>query len=172
MKNKYQNMLRHYIGDIIYGANDGIVTTFTIISGVYGAQLSYRLIIILGLINLLADGISMGASRFLSIRSKARAREQYATVKDASYHGTVTFCAFVVFGAIPLVSFFIPGFEQHKFRITFLICIIALFLAGCLQYFLNRRYWWRTGLEMATVGGTVALIAYYLGYLLRNIEFA
>ncbi len=59
-----------YISDVIYGANDGIITTFAVIAGSVGATLSPGIIVILGLANLLADGFSMGASNFLSIRSE------------------------------------------------------------------------------------------------------
>ena len=35
-----RDLLRHYMEDIIYGATDGIITTFTIISGVEGEKLN------------------------------------------------------------------------------------------------------------------------------------
>lgn len=59
-----------YIGDFIYGANDGIITTFAVIAGAVGASLSPVVIIILGFANIFADGISMGASNYLSMRSE------------------------------------------------------------------------------------------------------
>lgn len=60
-----------YIKDIVYGANDGIITTFAVVSGVMGASLSIQTVLILGFANLIADGISMGASNFLGSRSLA-----------------------------------------------------------------------------------------------------
>ena len=39
----HREVLQHYLGDIIYGANDGIVTTFAVVAGVAGAALSPRL---------------------------------------------------------------------------------------------------------------------------------
>lgn len=59
-----------YIGDLVYGANDGIITTFAVVAGAAGAALPPGIIIILGLANLVADGISMGASSFLSKTSE------------------------------------------------------------------------------------------------------
>ena len=44
----------------VYGANDGIITTFAVVSAVAGAGLDPKIIIILGLANLIADGFSMG----------------------------------------------------------------------------------------------------------------
>lgn len=59
-----------YLGDMVYGGLDGIVTTFAIVSGVAGAQLGSGIILILGLANLLADGFSMAAGAYLSTKSE------------------------------------------------------------------------------------------------------
>lgn len=59
-----------YIQDIVYGANDGIVTTFAVVSGVAGAELAASVVIILGFANVLADALSMGLGNYLSLRSK------------------------------------------------------------------------------------------------------
>lgn len=59
-----------YIHDIVYGANDGIVTTFAVVSGVAGAELAAYLVVILGFANVLADGLSMGLGNYLSSKSK------------------------------------------------------------------------------------------------------
>ncbi len=60
-----------YIHDIVYGANDGIVTTFAVVSGVAGADLSPSVVVILGFANVLADGLSMGLGNYLSSKSRA-----------------------------------------------------------------------------------------------------
>lgn len=59
-----------YVGDFIYGANDGIITTFAIVAGSVGASLPPLVIIVLGFANIVADGISMGASNYLGKRSE------------------------------------------------------------------------------------------------------
>lgn len=66
------------IHDIVYGAHDGIVTTFAVVAGTVGADLPDRIILVLGIANLLADGFSMGAGAFLSSRSEA---DQYARLR-------------------------------------------------------------------------------------------
>ncbi len=65
-----------YLGDAVYGALDGIVTTFAVVAGVVGASLSSKIILILGFANLLADGISMAAGSYLSRRSIEGFRDQ------------------------------------------------------------------------------------------------
>jgi len=63
-----------YVGDMVYGGLDGIVTTFAVVSGVAGAGLGAGIVLILGLANLLADGLSMAGGAYLSLKSE---REYY-----------------------------------------------------------------------------------------------
>src|SRR5690554_373469 len=53
-----------YLRDFIYGAIDGAVTTFAVVSGVAGANLPTHVIVILGLANLVGDGFSMAVSNY------------------------------------------------------------------------------------------------------------
>lgn len=63
--------VRHsYLRDFIYGAIDGAVTTFAVVSGVAGANLASGIVIILGLANLIGDGFSMAVSNFLGTRAE------------------------------------------------------------------------------------------------------
>lgn len=59
-----------YLGDFVYGANDGIITTLAVVSGASGASLPEYVVVIMGFANLFADGISMGASNFLGTKSE------------------------------------------------------------------------------------------------------
>jgi vacuolar iron transporter family protein len=59
-----------YLRDWIYGGIDGTVTTFAIVAGVVGADLSTSVLLILGLANLLADGFAMAASNYTGTKSE------------------------------------------------------------------------------------------------------
>ena len=54
----------NYVRDFVYGGIDGAVTTFAIVAGVVGAALASKIVVILGLANLLADGFSMAAGNY------------------------------------------------------------------------------------------------------------
>lgn len=56
----------------VYGANDGIITTFAVVAGVAGAGLSPAIVLILGVANLIADGISMGIGDYLGEKSEQK----------------------------------------------------------------------------------------------------
>ena len=61
---------------IVYGGNDGIVTTFAVVAGFAGAgaegtaQIGTMAVILFGLANLFADAASMGLGEFLSSRAE------------------------------------------------------------------------------------------------------
>ncbi|MGB7348021.1 MAG: VIT1/CCC1 transporter family protein [Pirellulaceae bacterium] len=65
-----------YLSDFVYGAIDGTVTTFAVVSGVAGADLSSSIVIILGFANLIGDGFSMAASNFLGTRTDMQLHEK------------------------------------------------------------------------------------------------
>jgi VIT1/CCC1 family predicted Fe2+/Mn2+ transporter len=59
-----------YLGEMVYGGLDGIITTFAVVSGVAGADLGSKVVLILGLANLFADGFSMAVGAYLSAKSE------------------------------------------------------------------------------------------------------
>jgi VIT1/CCC1 family predicted Fe2+/Mn2+ transporter len=63
--------------DFVYGAIDGVVTTFAVVAGVAGAGLATRVVLILGVANLAADGFSMAISNFIGARSEEQRRQRY-----------------------------------------------------------------------------------------------
>jgi len=65
-----------YLRDFIYGAIDGAVTTFAVVAGVEGADLSASVVLILGGANLIADGFSMAVSNFLGLRAQRQQLER------------------------------------------------------------------------------------------------
>ncbi|MBE3582845.1 MAG: VIT1/CCC1 transporter family protein [Limnochordaceae bacterium] len=67
---KHEEERGKYLSDAVYGASDGIVTTFAVVAGVAGASLSPVVVVIMGLANLFGDGFSMAAGAYLSGRSE------------------------------------------------------------------------------------------------------
>lgn len=99
-----QSAFASYLKEIIYGGVDGIITTFAVVAGFSGAafsgnatlQLSSLVILLFGLANLFADGVSMGLGNFLSIRSDQmlygtiRKKEEYETSHNADVEAEET----------------------------------------------------------------------------------
>lgn len=221
-----------YLKDFIYGAIDGAVTTFAVVTGVAGAGLPSGVVIVLGLANLLADGFSMGISNFLGTRAenqkRAKIREDEAreiddfpegereeirqiykrkgfsgeqleqlvavitqdrqqwidtmiqdehglALEDTNpwYAGGATVLAFIVIGFIPLLTFiinwFIPNTISQPFLGSCLLTALAFALVGAWKGILVKQHAVWAALETMTVGGIAALLAYWVGYLLKGL---
>jgi VIT1/CCC1 family predicted Fe2+/Mn2+ transporter len=161
------DVARHYLGDLIYGANDGLVTTFAIVSGVAGAGLSAGVVLVLGVANLLADGFSMGASNYLAIRSVAHAEGVSRGIREPLLHATATFSAFLLVGAVPLLGYLLFG---SSFAASAAISGATLFAVGAARSLVVPRSWIRSGLEMTLVGAAAAAVAYGVGAFLREAK--
>ncbi|HEX6913218.1 MAG TPA: VIT1/CCC1 transporter family protein [Longimicrobium sp.] len=166
-----RDLLRHYLRDLVYGANDGIITTFAVVAGVAGAALSVRTVLILGMANLLADGFSMGASNFLSIRSEEAVRHSRGDPMGEPFpfrHGLATMLAFFVAGAVPLLPYVLVT-PDRRFGVAVWATLVTLFVVGALRSTVTLLRWWKAGLEMLLVGATAAAVAYGVGYLLADV---
>jgi VIT1/CCC1 family predicted Fe2+/Mn2+ transporter len=164
-------LFRHYLSDLIYGANDGIITTFAVVTGVTGAALESRIVVILGLANLIADGFSMGASNFLAIRSHQAVRVADGKKPSEPFplrHAFATFAAFVVAGSVPLISYLL-GFGSAAFPIALGLTMFALFAVGAARSTVTDTRWWVAGLEMLVVGALAAAVAYFIGNFLAGL---
>ena len=163
---------RHYIRDLVYGANDGIITTFAVVSGVAGGALSHTAVLVIGAANLAADGVSMGVGNLMAIRAEERAREAAGLPELERYpwkHGLATLLAFVVAGIIPLVPFVLPLPGDLRLAWSAAATFATMFGLGAARTLVTSERWWRGGLETLTLGAIVALTAYAAGRAVASI---
>jgi VIT1/CCC1 family predicted Fe2+/Mn2+ transporter len=62
-----------HLGDAVLGAIDGCVTTFAVVSGASGGGFSRAVIIVLGVANLVADGLSMAVGNYQAASTRRQA---------------------------------------------------------------------------------------------------
>lgn len=163
MLSSVKGRITYHLGNLVYGANDGIITTFAVIAGASGAGFSSSIIIVLGIANLIADGFSMAASKYLSVKSEQSVDQVGSKKRSALKDGAATFIAFVLAGALPLIPFLIPRAAEYAFTVSAIAGGIAFFLIGAARTFVIKKNFFIAGLEMLIVGGAAAGIAYGLG---------
>ncbi|MFC4358308.1 VIT1/CCC1 transporter family protein [Halobium salinum] len=160
-----------YIAEVVYGANDGIVTTFAVVAGVAGAALDPTIVLVLGVANLLADGFSMGMSNYLSTRSE----RDYAAATGNAVHddrtpgrtALVTFLAFVVAGWTPLLPYVLDLRPTFSFSVA--VTGVAFFTVGASRTLVTNRWWVRNGVEMFVVGMLAASVAFATGFFIEGL---
>jgi len=74
-----------WIGDAIYGINDGLGAIFGIVSGVSGATLgNSKFVIIAGMVGMIASALSMGSGAYLAAKSEREIYEaEYSREREA-----------------------------------------------------------------------------------------
>lgn len=223
--------LQDFLRQIVYGGNDGIVTTFAIVAGFAGAaadgiaQIGGLAVLVFGLANLFADGVSMGLGEFLSARSehdlyrKRRTSELREIRRDPeqermelfeilrqrglppgradtvtaqliehpeivadlmmtyefgmanpedenpAINGLMTFLSFLVFGAVPLLPYFLREPDTLSFQLSILATALALLALGLLRWNATGERLFRCVWETMAVGSTCALVAFAVGWI-------
>lgn len=168
--------LRYYVDDVVYGANDGIVTTFAIIAGVIGAGLSAQVIVIVGLASLIADAFSMATSGYLAQKSE---REMSLSLgidpavcppidKNPVRGGWITFLAFIAAGAVPLIPFIVFNDSANTVLYASLAALVTLFFVGSVRTYATGESFIRGGMEMVIIGGIAAVIAFVIGQMIAG----
>ncbi len=162
----------------VFGANDGIITTFAVVAGVAGAGLPIETILILGVANLVADGFSMGVGDYLGEQAEVEWQENSTgrmNHRPVWMTGMITFIAFVIAGSLPLLPYAAQVMNivelpvRHQLFASAIFTGIALFLVGSLRTIITGGRWWRNGSEVLAIGAVAAMVAYLAGGLIESL---
>ena len=160
-----------YLGDAVFAASDGIVTTFAIVAGSAGAALDYKVVLILGFANLFADGFSMASGSYLGAKSALEYdQKEGQNVEDEGSpikRAIGTFAAFNIAGIIPLLPFLLK--LEGSFLASTVSVGFALFIVGFLKSLYTKKNFIQSGVEVFTVGGFAAFVAFAVGFLIERI---
>src|SRR5207249_12176144 len=66
-----------YVGGLVLGALDGSVTTFAVVAAATGAGQPASIVLIIGMANLFASGVSMALGNYLGSKSEEEFREKH-----------------------------------------------------------------------------------------------
>jgi len=182
--NKLQAKFEAILGEFVYGAIDGTVTTFAVVAAAAGAGLNSTVVIILGIANLIGDGFSMGASAYLAAKSERDLQHRDhkdSGSKDAFLHsetplrdGGITFVAFCVAGFVPLSSYVFDAMlglkmNLHDLFVWSLVLTAVTFAAvGVLKAQVTKTSMFRAAAETLLLGAIAAGLAYVLGDVLAS----
>lgn len=162
-----------HIKDIVYGATDGIITTFAVIAGASGAGLPVSTILIMGFANLMADGFSMASSDYLGSQSEIdlanKEGRDTSKIPSPVTSAGVTFFAFVIGGLVPLLTYLVSPHESVTFTDTLWATGGALVVIGALRGMVAKKHFIRTALETVVIGAAAAAIAYGVGSFVESL---
>lgn len=160
-----------YLGEFVYGAIDGSVTTFAVVAGAAGANLPSSTVLILGFANLFADGFSMATGNYLSTKTKLQVLEKrghsHPDIVPAK-NAIVTFASFFFIGLVPMLSYVAGAFNpalksQNQFIVAAALTAAAFFAVGALKAKIVGHSWIASSTETLLLGSAAAAIAYVVG---------
>jgi VIT1/CCC1 family predicted Fe2+/Mn2+ transporter len=162
--------LGHYLRDLVYGALDGVITTMAVVAGAAGAALPPRVGVILGLANLVADGISMGASNYLGLKSEIEQAGGSVAAEAPWRHGLATIAAFVIAGTAPLLGYvFGPLLHLPPLPTSIVLAAATLLGAGVVRAPFVRKPALVSAAEVLALGIVAGLAAYGVGDLADHV---
>ena len=144
------------IKPIILGSVDGVITSFVIIAGGIAGSVVKNSVLIIGLSSLFADGFSMGASEYLSSRNDK-------SIQQSFVNGSLCFLSFIIFGSIPLLTFFLAN--NFQFGVSIISFLCSLFLITILQSYILGKLVYVFITEIFVIGSFVGSLAYLVAYI-------
>jgi vacuolar iron transporter family protein len=157
----------------VFGVQDGVVSTFGLIMGVAGAQVSPEAVVIAGVAGVVSGALSMGAGEYVSVRTQRELLQVGAALDDHENVNPYRAAAanaglFVGGGLIPLMPFLLSA-GSPAIVTSAILSALALFTTGAVLTRLTRRSPWRSGMRMLLIGGGSGLLAFVVGSALGSI---
>lgn len=171
LRSKLVNEEASIFRDAVFASTDGVVTSFSIVTAAVGAGLGSRVLLILGVANLIASGISMSSGFFLGTQSEIEMEKKLKNShwkQDAPLlQAIVTFFSYVAAGFLPLIPF-VFKMDNPIFTSVGLV-LLALVAVGSLKAFAVGKNIIGGALEMLIIGGVAALAAYGVGKFAESV---
>jgi VIT1/CCC1 family predicted Fe2+/Mn2+ transporter len=153
----------------VLGANDGIVSTASVVMGVAGATSNTKAIFTAGLAALVAGAMSMAVGEYVSVSSQRDAERVNAALLETDHEFTspqhaavASFVAFTIGGLVPFVATVLSP-SPVRIVITVAAVIAALLITGFMSATVGGASR-RRAMGRVIAGGLLAMaITYFVG---------
>ncbi len=152
-----------YMRNFIFGAEDSLVSTVGLLSGIAAAGADRKNIVMTGIVLMFVEAFSMGAGSFLSEQST----EESGVTKHVSFKPTLTsslimVVSYVVAGLIPLLPYLLLE-PDTAFPVSIIATLISLFLLGVVSAEALKTNIAKNAWRMLFVGGLACAIGVVIG---------
>lgn len=165
-KTPFQKQVRESIREVIFGLEDGLVSTLGAVTGIAAGAQSTFVVILSGLVLIGVESLSMAAGSYLS--SKAVGESSAASRGKKSKHIHPIRGAFVMGffyflgGLIPISPYFFTAVDI-AFLPSILMTGFTLFLIGVWSSHYTKRSAIKSGVEMVVISLAAAGLGYAIG---------
>ena len=156
-----------YVRNFIFGAEDSLVSTVGLLSGIVSAGISQKEVIISGMVLISVEAFSMSVGSFLSERTVEESYSNFEEKKSKSFPAAmIMFASYLMCGLIPLFPYFIANIKS-AFWWSILASLFALFLLGFISAKILKTNMLKNTLRMAVIGGFAIFLGVVVGTMIK-----
>jgi len=166
------------IREIVFGLEDGLVTTLGLTAGLAASLVANNIVIIAAIVEMFAGAVSMAAGTYLSNKSQlefiAKEIKKHKKEKKFVEHtftspakAALTISFFYILGAIPPILPYFFASLYNALISSVVIGALTLFGIGVWKTRITKREPMKSGFEMLVVGLLAALVGFIVGNILN-----
>jgi VIT1/CCC1 family predicted Fe2+/Mn2+ transporter len=169
--NKTSNATLNKLRAAVLGANDGIVSTASVVMGVAGATTETKAIFTAGMAALAAGALSMAVGEYVSVSSQRDAekidhqnghRDDDAEFTSPAQAAIASLIAFTAGGLVPFIAVVVAP-DDIRIPVTVVAVVVALLVTGFGSATVGGASRLRAILRVIT-GGLIAMaVTYFIG---------
>ena len=156
---------RGFLRNFTFGAEDSLVSTVGLLSGVSFAGLGSRAIIVSGVILILVEAISMAAGVYISEDSVNELHDGQTDNKSGD--AITMLVSYLLVGLIPLLPYIFVDDTRRAFYISVAASLISLFALGLYKGFFVKIHPLISAVKVTLIGGFVIAIAIVVGVFVK-----
>lgn len=158
-------MRRGYLRNFVFGAEDSLVSTVGLLSGVSFAGLASREVILSGVILILVEAISMAAGVYISEGSE---KELDPTDTDHQLPDAwVMLFSYLLIGTIPLLPYIFAADTRLAFYWSVTLTLFTLFAVGLVKGLIVKKHPLKGAIKITVIGAFVIAVAVAVGLLIK-----
>ena len=144
-----------YLRSALLGGVDGVITSLSIVAGSSFLSASTSVVAVVGSSSLIADGVSMGVSEYLSVRGDELLRKESGPAPI--WCGVACFTSFILCGFLPLLVF-VSGDAALLGAVS--ISFFVLLCLGCIRARVTGEVLLWSLVETTSLGSLASGIAF------------
>lgn len=156
-----------YTRNLIFGAEDSLVSTVGLLTGISSAGVAIGEVVITGIVLICVEAFSMSVGSFLSERTTEESSPDYGKEKSGSLLASfIMFASYLVCGLIPLLPYlFLPIETALWWSIG--ASLVALFVLGFVSAKILKIKVLKSSVRMMVIGGLAIGLGVVVGLLFK-----
>lgn len=166
MKNIKKNIQEAYLRSLMFGLQDGIVSTTGVVVGISTGIENKAVIVLAALVAVSVEATSMAAGQYMSEKAAHQLDKTGSKTDSLIVGALIMFVAYMVGGMFSIIPTLI--FNQPAARyIAIASSFFGLFLIGYLKGYLVDHKPIRSAVELFIIGGIATSIGLIVGHFLK-----